>query len=246
MKTFFIATAAIGTIACSTPQMLVDAQLTDHSFPMPVKGRQGWMINQKLEFGPFSTGKISRGWTRSHNLDLMLIGFQGTKEKYSFTITDGNGQLTALCANQVKGIDIPIDRLVNPYTSRDLFSFTIETRDVFTASIFDHDGSITHNLLVANRDDFRKNGKYVGMITSYDSHPVMIVPVRELHDQKTVSMDVVGYEFREGEKLLGAVEILNEGRVWIADSLDDNKKLLLAAASATLLLQSDLHYHAET
>jgi hypothetical protein len=136
--------------------------------------------------------------------------------------------------------------LVNAWSSSDLFSFTVETKDLFTASIVDSDGSKIYNLFVANRDDFRKNGKYVGLITSADSEPIMIVPVRKLQHQKTVGMDVVGFEFKEGQKLIGAVETLNGGRVWIDHSLEDSRKLLLAAASAALLLQSDLHFHADT
>lgn len=246
MKKIITMAMIMAIFSCTTPQMLVDNQLQHQSVHMPVNGRHGWMMNQELEFGSYRTGKVSRGWTKSYQMDLMVIGFQGTREKYSFTIKDEKNELYTLCANQVKGVDIPIDRLVNPYTSRDLFSFTIQTKDLFTASIIDNSALNTWNLLIANRDDFRKNGNYVGLITSYTSEPIMILPVRKLQDQKSVGMDIVGFEFKEGDKIIGAVETINSGKVWIDNSLDENRKLLLAAASTALLLQNDLYFHPES
>lgn len=151
-----------------------------------------------------------------------------------------------MCASQVKGVDIPVDRFINPTAPKDLFSFTVQTRDVFTASIIDEASVKPWYLLIANRDDFRKKGRYVGVITHEQSEPIMIVPVRKLQNQKTVGMDVIGFEFKEGDQVIGAVEALNQGKVWISNVTDDKKKLLLAAASTALLLQSDLYFQADS
>lgn len=235
----------LGMLACSTPQMLLDDQLASQSKMMPVKGRQGWMLHQEVSFGPYSTDKVSRGWTRSYNVDLFLLGLESAKEKYSFNIMDGQEAFTAMCANQVKGIDIPVDRFINSSAPKDLFSFTVQTKDVFTATIINDANTEPWYLLIANRDDFRKNGKYVGVLTNNESAPITIVPVRKLQDQKTVGIDVVGFEFKEAEQVIGAVEVLNQGKVWVSNALDNKKKLLLATASTALLLQRDLYFQAD-
>lgn len=235
----------LAMLSCSTPQMLLDDQLASQSVMMPVKGRQGWMLNQEVSFGPYTTDKVSRGWTRSYNIDLFLLGLESAREKYSFNIMDGQEAFTALCAHQVKGVDIPVDRFINANTSKDLFSFTLQTKDVFTATIIDNANVKPWYLLIANRDDFRKNGKYVGVLTNHESVPITIEPVRKLQDQKTVGMDVVGFEFKEGDQVIGAVEVLNQGKVWVSNALDHKKKLLLATASTALLLQNDLYFQAD-
>ena len=45
--------------ACTTMQ--VEPALLSNADIMEVKGRQGWLINQKLQFGEYKSGKVKRG-----------------------------------------------------------------------------------------------------------------------------------------------------------------------------------------
>jgi len=245
MKTILILLLTVVTFACSVPQMAVNDQLLESGTGMDVRGRQGWVINQKLEFGPYQTDKVSRGWTKSYPIGFLPLGINRTEEKYSFSITNGKNGLFAMCAAKLEGVDIPVDRLIDPSSSSDVFSFIVQSKDLFTSTIVGDDGRQVFHLVVANRDDFRKNSKYIGLLTGNGSEPIMIVPVRNLQGQKTVGLDVVGYEFTQGDSLIGAVETLNKGKVWIDDALEERHQLLLAAVSSALLLQNDLYYHSE-
>jgi hypothetical protein len=240
MNKLLIAGSLLLMLACSTPQMLLNEQLSTQSTPMPVKGRQGILINQKLAFGPYQTDKVGRGWTRSYKMDLLLLGLEGGREKFDFTIFSGQNGITAFCTDKLKGIQVPVDRLSGGRASEDLLNFTIQTKDLFTATLIDQADQSPWYLLIANRDDFRKKGKYAGMLSHPEHGAISVEPVRKLQDQKTIGMDVIGFEFKENGKVLAAVELLNQGRVWIDQNLENNRKLLLAAASAALLLQNDL------
>jgi hypothetical protein len=59
---FKIFIAAIIITSCTAAKVQVPDQFSTQSTQMPVKGLNGWMINQQLSFGPYQTSKIKRGW----------------------------------------------------------------------------------------------------------------------------------------------------------------------------------------
>ena len=48
--------------SCTTAKLSVPEKFSSQATKMPVKGINGWQINQQLNFGPYSTSKIKRGW----------------------------------------------------------------------------------------------------------------------------------------------------------------------------------------
>lgn len=246
MRNLLIGGVMLSLMACSTPEMLLDDQFVSQSVVMPVEGRQGLLLNQKLSFAQYHTDGIRRGWTKSSDLDLFIIGLERAKEKYSFRIADENAQAYQVwCASKIQGVEIPLSRFINgaaPSSARDFFSFVVQTKDIFSATLLNDQERMPWYLVVANRDDFRKRGKYVGVLTDNQNQTIEIVPVRKLQNQKTVGMDIVGFEFHENDQVIGAVEVLNRGKVWINKGVASDRKLLLAAASTALLLQNELEF----
>ncbi|WP_224996572.1 hypothetical protein [Cesiribacter sp. SM1] len=243
-RTFFVLALVFGLAACTTPQMLVDQQLTEQSTPMQVSGRQGLLINQKISFGHYESEKVKRGWTRSYELDVFLAKLQDARDKYSFTLFDNNrGAYTVDAVNHIRGADLPIGRFLGGNTSpalQELASFTVQTKDLFAASLYSNSRQETWHLMLMNRDDTRKNGRYAGLLTNEQQQNIEVLPVRKLQGAETWGTDIIGYEFRQEGKPLAAVEVINNGRVWIDPSLDANMQLVLASASASLLLQQEL------
>lgn len=239
---------AIYTSACTTPQMLLQEPLASEAAPMPVKGKQGWLINQKLSFGNYQTDRVQRGWTFSYGIDLFLTELQGAQQKFSFTMEDEKGQrYTVMSAHQLRGAVIPVDRFTpsaKPVV-QELLSFTVQTKDMMAATLYDHQQQESWHMLMMHPEDFRKNGKYVGLLSSEAATPIQIVPVRKLAEQKSWGADIVGFEFQQEGESLAAVELLNQGRVWIDPTLADDMQSLLAAACATLLLQQEIELPSE-
>ncbi len=243
-RTFFILSIVLGLSACTTPQMLVDQQLTAQSTPMPVDGRQGWLINQSIRFGHYETENVQRAWTKSYSWDVFLAKLQDAKDKYSFTLFDNQrGAYTVDAVNHIKGADLPIGRFLGENTSpalQELASFTVQTKDLFAASLYSNSREEAWHLMLMNRNDTRKNGRYAGLLTNEQQQIIEVLPVRALQGAKTWGNEIIGYEFRQDGKALAAVEVINKGRVWIDPALDANMQLVLASASATLLLQQEL------
>ncbi|MEK6479708.1 hypothetical protein WJR50_19350 [Catalinimonas sp. 4WD22] len=234
--------------ACTTPQMLLQEPLASEAAPMPVKGRQGWLINQKLSFGNYQTDKVQRGWTFSYGIDLFLTELQGAQQKFSFTLEDEKGQrYTVMSAHQLSGVVIPVDRFTPKAKPavHELLSFTVQTKDMMAATLYDHQQQEHWHMLMMHTDDFRKDGKYVGLLSSEATTPIQIVPVRKLAEQKSWGGDIVGFDFQQDGHSLAAVELLNQGRVWINSALPDDMQSLLAAACATLLLQQEIELPSE-
>jgi hypothetical protein len=57
---YLVIIAAIGS--CTTARLPVPDTFSSQATKMPVKGIQGWQVNQKLQFGSYTTSKIRRGW----------------------------------------------------------------------------------------------------------------------------------------------------------------------------------------
>lgn len=60
-KYSFIAALVIFT-SCTTAKLAVPTQFSSQATKYPVKGLNGWMIKQRLSFGPYQTSAIKRGW----------------------------------------------------------------------------------------------------------------------------------------------------------------------------------------
>src|SRR5215218_10133751 len=63
-----IMAAAILLASCSTAKLSVPDRFSSQATKMPVKGINGWQVNQHLTFGPYQTSKIKRGWDFSSSV----------------------------------------------------------------------------------------------------------------------------------------------------------------------------------
>lgn len=244
----FLSSFILYLSACTTPQMLLQEPLASAATPMPVKGRQGWLFNQTLSFGPYQTDRVQRGWTFSYGMDVFLAELQGAQQKFSFALHDEKDQrYTVMSAHQLRGLSIPADRFAPQARPavQELLSLTVRTQDMMAATLYDHQQEQTWHMLMMHPDDFLKNGKYVGLLTSEKAVPIQVVPVRKLAGQQSWGGDIVGFEFQQDGKSLAAVELLNQGKVWIDNTLTDDMQSLLAAACASLLLQQEIELPSE-
>lgn len=94
--------------SCTAVKLAVPEQFSSQATKMPVKGLQGWQINQQLNFGPFQTSKIKRGWDFTYGMQhtkfnlkpeemvLRVLNIETDKRninqkgKFQYSIQDGN------------------------------------------------------------------------------------------------------------------------------------------------------------
>lgn len=232
MKRWVCIVAVLLAGACTTPRMQVDEQLSAEAIVMPVKGRQGWLINQHLSFGPFMSSKVDRGWTKSYDIPF-IIHFSGSKEKLSFSLGREGLIADIFCLGKLREQDLPLfDRL---------FEVNIKTKDTFTGTVV-IDGESPYNFFVSNLN--RNNNFYdaEGQIVNESAGvKIQLRSVRTLEGgQSSWAERALGFEFVRDGKVIGGVETLNQGKIWLHNSLTNHDQLVIASVAAALLLRSDL------
>ena len=74
--------------SCTAVKLSVPSQFSSQATKMPVKGLNGWMIAQKLSFGPYETSRIKRGW--DFRSSLLYTKFRLSPEEYILKVYDIN------------------------------------------------------------------------------------------------------------------------------------------------------------
>jgi len=226
-------TSVIASCSITVPYMQVDQGLAAAADAMPVQGREGWLINQQLAFGSFTTGPVKRGWTKGYNIPF-IVRFSGAKEKLGFSLRNGSGdQAELFCLGKLREIDLPV---VNR-----AFEVNLKSTDVFTCAISLADQSFefySENLNQNPRFD-APAGQLKGSGAEFSIRPVTSLE----NGQSSWSTTALGYEFWQGNRAIAAVETLNDGRVWINPALTGQQQLLAAGVAAALLLRNSLAEH---
>ena len=111
MRNLFLRMAIVTMTACSTAKVSISPDFTNESTKMPVKGVNGWQLNQKLSFGNYNTSKIRRGWDFTTSLQHTKFGIKPEE---------------AL----LKVFDISTDKQTN--TQKGKFQFTLKENNMLT------------------------------------------------------------------------------------------------------------------
>jgi hypothetical protein len=108
-KTLFIALVVLAS--CSTAKLSVPQKFSSQATKFPVKGLNGWAVNQKLAFGPYQTSAIKRGWDFNSSVQYTKFGIRpeemllrvfdndtdkrslAQRNKFQYTLEDGNGMV---------------------------------------------------------------------------------------------------------------------------------------------------------
>jgi hypothetical protein len=227
---------AINLCSCRTAELAVNQDLQQNTESHQVKGRQGSQIGQVISFSSFTSSKIKRGWTFGYSLPF-IVRFEGASEKLSFSLADTHGKTADVAVvSRFKATEIqPI---------RDYFSIALKYKNYFAGTVGLQNSEewwdfIVHNVDGASRS--LKNNTTVGFARN-GLTKIEILGIRELEGASPLltQNDVYGYEFHLDGKIIGAVSVINQGKVWFKKDLDANQKLILAAISAGLMLRSDV------
>jgi hypothetical protein len=124
--------AAIILSSCTAAKLSVPEAFQKQSTNHQVKGLNGWMINQKLSFGPYQTSSIKRGWDFTSSVqytkfnispeEALLKVFDintdrrnlNQKNKFQYTLEEGN-QLAEIYATEKFSEKQLVYKSNNPY-----------------------------------------------------------------------------------------------------------------------------------
>lgn len=232
MKQFlFIALlTTLGLLSCTTAEIALSPDLTTNA--MSVKGRNGWKVGQVINYGYYITGKVKRGWTQGFDLPF-AVRFQQAKEKLGFTQYSPEGKIAhVVCVSKFKSTELPI--------VQDFFGVPLDYQNYFAGHV--SLDSMNWDFLLHNPNgDFLREKASAGFAQS-GSKRIEIQAIRGLKGQPDwlKEMTVYGHEFRYEGKVVAAVSTLNNGKVWIDESVDPDIRVVIAAIASSLLIRTDV------
>jgi hypothetical protein len=216
----------LAATGCRTAGMAVDPRLAASSDEYAVSGRKlnGW--STPLAFGPWRTGPVSDGATRSWSLDLLVYSFTESHRPYAFGLEGPGGVLEAEChERRHESVTLGV-ATVDERAAKGLPVLACAFRVAGTS-----DAGRAWTLALRSRDD----GGFEGELREPGGGAAYTV--RSIHALEGTALGLpapAGFTFERGGGPAAAVEVINSGRVFLPRGAPEVPAL--AAAAASLLL----------
>ena len=195
---------------------------------LPVQGRQGWKLTERLKFGDFSVHDVRRSITKGS--DLQIIFYEGSKRRQTFGFTLSEG-------------DTPLWRGA---AATNLHRRALESDDGFAIELRNKSGFAARLSPMRATDkswtlELTEKGESPLQGTLSQGNQVIAVKgTNRLSGTPFPLGDTSGYVFASGGRAVAAVEVINEGAVWLSPNLDPTLRAPVTAAISALLLFEEL------
>lgn len=223
---------------------------TDHE-KMEVRGRNGWLIKQKLHIGDrYFTTSVKRGAIRSWKsqsgfVNLIWTEHAAGRQAINYRLTDGTDTSEVLTLTKVSSRDLVIgsnpNALPNVITSITRIG-TEDQQNNFSAAIYTSKNEDPWQLFLDNTNAQLHRDEYIGYVTRGDEY-YSIVPVWQLEKKgkiRSIPFGSVGFEIRNKEgQTIAATNLMDNGEVYMGQG-DRKEQFLMANVCAALLLQSNI------
>ena len=227
----------------------------------PVKGRQGWMLNQRLEFGQYTTSRTARSWTKertsreglgpriyrdSQFVDLLALEQVEKNQHFSFGLKDKIGNHADVYAvSSFRSEDLQIGPDPNSLVNilEDLFGTGNFSEDLLYLELYLQEEAVPWQLLLDRQAVQTEAGSYRGLFARDGSNYYTLRPVDRILGKKGPvkwPVGIAGYEILNPKnEPVAAISTIDAGQVFFYKA-DPQERFLLAGLSAALLLQEDL------
>jgi hypothetical protein len=226
---------ALGIIqsSCVPARMALSDDIKTTAIEMPVYGRQGWRLNQNMSFGNYQVYNVQRGWMTGHDINIFFYNTAGMKQKFEFTIADADSNVWLVSSiAKIKSKEFKLysgpKEIFNPNKYEEIMISTLQSEKYGT-----------WRLIMSDKASWSETRHFQGILSNEHTH-LGIRPVNRLQGGKIPLDHYTGIEFVLGDKTIGAVELINNGRVYLPPNLNAELKMALAGASAYLLLADNI------
>lgn len=204
---------------CHKAHMAVSPDLRIKAEAMPVKGRQGLVFRESFRFGPYHVTEVKRGWTTT----LSWWTVTQAKQSYHFTLIDSGGTLwRAQCAVQA--------RMAEPLAASAALLGSFQPKA----------GGQEWRLTLSDaKIELIPQGVLEGVLTD-GTTTIHVKGTRKLAGSPLPLSEATGYHFSLEGRPIGAVEVINDGMVWLHPAIEWPLRPVLAVTAAALLLYRDL------
>ncbi|PTX22620.1 hypothetical protein C8N40_101446 [Pontibacter mucosus] len=218
--------------ACSMPHMAVEPTFKEQAQELPVEGRKTFKPNGSFAIGNYTVGNVHRGWRNSGGFNLFGYENVKSKQQHEFSLRSAQGtEWYVFGASRLHEKNLK---------SNNGISIRLSPNLEYYASYFTSPESGQWHLLTADPGHYQDRQRFEGELSN-GSTIYAVVPVYKFEGKSMPLPDMVGYEFKAGDQVLGAVQVLNNGKVWLQPDLSDDTRMVLASAMASLLLYEKLH-----
>lgn len=228
-----VALAAVLVLpSCKVANMAMEPAFEQQAQELPVEGRKAFQPNGSFTIGGYTVANVNRGWKNAGGFSV--LGYENIKmsQRYEFSLQSPSGsQWFAFGASRLQEKNLRSGKGITLAVGQNLEYFVTH---------FTSPESGPWRLLTVDPGQYLLRKKFEGELSN-GIELYKVVPVYKLEDSKLPSSDIAGYEFRKGEQRMAAVQVINNGKVWLAPDLSDDSRMVLLSAAASLLLYDKLH-----
>jgi len=234
LKFLLLFTLVTSITACKMPALLFHGDLANNTTVMDAKGKQGWQFNQVIRFGEYKTSKLKRGWTKEFEWTFFLK-FKKAQQKLSFIqYTPTGDSAKVFSVGKFNSEELPL--------FKDFLNYTIKYENTYTGTvILNEQTNKSWDFIVNNPESVQSKDDNSGIIKGYDGTEILIKGIDKLEGHANWAFTTnYGFEFVQDGKSLGAVSVVNNGKVWLKNDLSEEMKLVLSSVSSALLSRQSM------
>ncbi|NEM96505.1 hypothetical protein [Pontibacter burrus] len=232
-KHLIIASLAVATTlsACTVPQMAVESSFKQQAEELPIAGRNMFKPNGSFTIGNYTVVNVKRGWVQKSSTNIFGYNENEARQKYQLTLQNEQGQQWSVASASYLGIK----------SWEDGNGLTIElspNMEYYASQIISPDGEEWRVLTIDPRHYFKRKD-FVGELTN-GSTTFKLEPVYKFEGKSLPLSEIVGYAFRDANGMVGAVQVINGGKVWLKPDLQADTRAVVASAMASFLLYNKI------
>jgi hypothetical protein len=203
-KYFSVASALLAVphvVACAGPRMVPPADLAQGSDVLSVQNRSsasGAFVNESFDLGRFKVQKVDRDWGKNSSLGIGGYSASQTKTGYSFELAASSTWLGA-CSS------LSSEKGAGGFSFGGKSQLVCECKQGEQSATAKLEGSDVKN---------HTSGEL-----NWGERKLKLAAVTDT-DMTNLTGGPAGYRADEEDKLLGAVEVLRPGQVWLSEGLD--------------------------
>ena len=257
-KLSLVILAAVSLTACSTPKIALNGEGFKE---LPVRGRNGFLIKQKLTIGDLTTSAVKRSWTRGSSSrtglsignptdpyyeNIISMEYVKKKQTLNFTIRDPmQNKSEVRCVTKFSSDELIVGNNPNSLLNIGIDLLRgISSANSFYAHIFINDQHKPWQLLLDNIAMQDKPRSYTGVVALDKDNYYSLVPVNKLLDKqgqpRKIPFGSAGLELRNKyDKAVATVSFIDNGKVYM-NTADKTEQFLLSNICAALLLQEQI------
>ena len=230
--------AGLSLSGCQVAHMALPQDLRSGTSELTVEGRPFLIFNNSFQFGPYHVTDVHRGWTRGggYSVSIGASEFSNSeaKQKYELSVNQPNRPTWAVqCATTADWSQLETEGFLGGRFGVEFLS----TQQLVCTLKQDGGGKLSKLAMSqpASANETALQGVMMDGATRID--------ISGTHKLDTTPLQMgtpTGYIFLIGGRPVGAVEVINQGTVWLDNSVTPEIRSALAATSAVLLLYQDI------